>query len=162
MAEFKTYNTETIDAKIKAKQDTLASGTNIKTINNQSILGSGNLTISTTAASIQLYKHDLICAAKQIDSEDTFIFFSFSIINNSSVLITPDNWSSYFGNNHYYSVSGFRSDLEQFIAIQYLGEKNLIIGLTISYNNNSYNADMEEGYIYQLTYIIDSVTKIDN
>ena len=31
---------------IKAKQDTLVSGTNIKTINNQSLLGSGNITIS--------------------------------------------------------------------------------------------------------------------
>lgn len=34
------------------KQDALVSGTNIKTINNQSILGSGNITVSTTAAQI--------------------------------------------------------------------------------------------------------------
>ena len=33
---------------LSAKQDTLVSGTNIKTINNQSILGSGNLTIDLT------------------------------------------------------------------------------------------------------------------
>ena len=33
-------------AALTGKQDTLVSGTNIKTINNQSLLGSGNLTIS--------------------------------------------------------------------------------------------------------------------
>lgn len=31
---------------LSGKQDTLVSGTNIKTINNESILGSGNITIS--------------------------------------------------------------------------------------------------------------------
>lgn len=34
-----------LDTKLAAKQDTLVSGTNIKTINNQSLLGSGNITI---------------------------------------------------------------------------------------------------------------------
>lgn len=34
------------NAALTGKQDTLVSGTNIKTINNQSLLGSGNLTIS--------------------------------------------------------------------------------------------------------------------
>ena len=33
---------------LNAKQDTLVSGTNIKTINNESLLGDGNITISTT------------------------------------------------------------------------------------------------------------------
>lgn len=35
-----------IGTEVKSKQDTLVSGTNIKTINNQSILGTGNITIS--------------------------------------------------------------------------------------------------------------------
>lgn len=35
-----------IGTKVKNKQDLLVSGTSIKTINNQSILGSGNITIS--------------------------------------------------------------------------------------------------------------------
>lgn len=38
-----THFWEKVDS---AKQDTLTSGTNIKTINNQSLLGSGNITIS--------------------------------------------------------------------------------------------------------------------
>lgn len=35
-----------VDGKVSTKQDTLVSGTNIKTINNMSILGSGNINIS--------------------------------------------------------------------------------------------------------------------
>lgn len=37
--------TASINAAVSGKQDTLVSGTNIKTINNESILGSGNITI---------------------------------------------------------------------------------------------------------------------
>ena len=38
-----------IDSAINAKQDTLVSGTNIKTINNESLLGSGNITIANSS-----------------------------------------------------------------------------------------------------------------
>lgn len=52
MAEYKSaYTGPQIDSAIGAvagKQDTLVSGTNIKTINDNSILGSGNLTISAS------------------------------------------------------------------------------------------------------------------
>lgn len=37
------------------KQDTLVSGTNIKTINNESILGSGNITISGGGSDVEEY-----------------------------------------------------------------------------------------------------------
>lgn len=37
----------TVITDISTKQDVLISGTNIKTINNQSILGSGNIAVST-------------------------------------------------------------------------------------------------------------------
>ena len=40
-----------VDNAVSGKQDTLVSGTNIKTINNQSILGSGNLAIEETSYS---------------------------------------------------------------------------------------------------------------
>jgi hypothetical protein len=44
------YATETfVNAAISTKQDTLVSGTNIKTVNGQSLLGSGNISISTGA-----------------------------------------------------------------------------------------------------------------
>ena len=39
---------------LDAKQDTLVSGTNIKTINNQSILGSGNISISSDESTVMI------------------------------------------------------------------------------------------------------------
>ena len=39
-----------LSTRLAAKQDTLVSGTNIKTINGQSVLGSGDLTVTTSAA----------------------------------------------------------------------------------------------------------------
>ena len=42
-----TAYTASTDTALSGKQETLVSGTNIKTINNESILGSGNLTIDT-------------------------------------------------------------------------------------------------------------------
>lgn len=46
-----------VDTELNSKQDTLVSGTNIKTINNNSILGSGNITIgsSTIVGGVLLY-----------------------------------------------------------------------------------------------------------
>lgn len=43
-ATFNTYS-GSVETALSAKQDTLVSGTNIKTINNESILGEGNITI---------------------------------------------------------------------------------------------------------------------
>ena len=41
-----TYTKTEVDTLLSAKQATLVSGTNLKTINNQSLLGSGNISIS--------------------------------------------------------------------------------------------------------------------
>lgn len=46
------YTKDEVDALLLEKQDTLVSGTNIKTINNQSILGSGNINIQGGTATI--------------------------------------------------------------------------------------------------------------
>lgn len=45
------YTKTQIDSKISSKQDKLVSGTNIKTINGNNILGSGNIPISATDSS---------------------------------------------------------------------------------------------------------------
>lgn len=44
------YSTSEVDTLLAAKQATLVSGTNIKTINNTSLLGSGNITVSASPA----------------------------------------------------------------------------------------------------------------
>jgi len=41
------YDESEVDTLLNAKQDSLVSGTNIKTVNNNSLLGSGNISIST-------------------------------------------------------------------------------------------------------------------
>ena len=48
LREIKTY----IDDKDSGLQETLVSGTNIKTINNQSLLGSGNIDIQGGGSSV--------------------------------------------------------------------------------------------------------------
>ena len=50
-----TQVTNSISNAITNKQDTLVSGTNIKTINNESILGSGNITISGGGSDVEEY-----------------------------------------------------------------------------------------------------------
>ena len=48
-----TYTSAQIDTKVNAKQDTLVSGTNIKTINGETILGEGDITITSTPTSVE-------------------------------------------------------------------------------------------------------------
>jgi hypothetical protein len=65
-------NIDTLSSKVDTKQDTLISGTNIKTINNQSLLGSGDITIEGGSGSTEpffLYKYYY----KSDYSEDTDI-----------------------------------------------------------------------------------------
>lgn len=47
-AAFDSTDSYLIDNKLTSKQDTLVSGTNIKTINNNSLLGSGNISLEAT------------------------------------------------------------------------------------------------------------------
>lgn len=64
MADYTLQLTGTeIDARLAAvpnKQDTLVSGTNIKTINNQSILGPGNIDVQGGASGEVCYIGDII------------------------------------------------------------------------------------------------------
>ena len=48
-----TYTSSEIDTKLGAKQDTLVSGTNIKTINGETILGEGDITITSAPTSVE-------------------------------------------------------------------------------------------------------------
>lgn len=48
------YTESEMDTALNSKQDSLISGTNIKTINNTSLLGSGNITISGGGSSVEI------------------------------------------------------------------------------------------------------------
>lgn len=52
MANINLYSKEQTDTLLSGKQDTLVSGTNIKTVNNQSLLGSGNVNIEIPVITI--------------------------------------------------------------------------------------------------------------
>lgn len=51
---------DTLETAVATKQDTLVSGTNIKTINNNSILGSGNLSISGGSSNVYSYQEEVV------------------------------------------------------------------------------------------------------
>ena len=53
----RVYTDKEVDSKLTNKQDTLVSGTNIKTINGQSILGSGDLHSSGGGEQKKYYNH---------------------------------------------------------------------------------------------------------
>lgn len=57
MASVDFYSKDQVDTKLTSKQDTLVSGTNIKTINNQSILGSGDIPISGSGITAHQYSN---------------------------------------------------------------------------------------------------------
>ena len=50
-----TLNNKADSSSLNSKQDTLVSGINIKTINSQSILGSGDIQISTSSGDSTIY-----------------------------------------------------------------------------------------------------------
>ena len=72
--EIPDVSTLATKTELNAKQDTLVSGTNIKTINNQSILGSGNITINDSRISK---------LSDKVSTDTTgYQFSSYFIINN--------------------------------------------------------------------------------
>ena len=70
--------TESIATAVSGKQDTLVSGTNIKTINNESILGSGNITISgggsgSSAVEVTQAEYDALVSGGTLDPSVLYI-----------------------------------------------------------------------------------------
>jgi len=82
-----TYTNEEIDNLLAEKQNTLVSGTNIKTVNNQSILGSGNIEIQGGSSSgNEIYigdEQDAPASTKLLIDENTVDFYS-EVVNSLS------------------------------------------------------------------------------
>jgi len=76
-----SYVQQTID--LSTKQDTLVSGQNIKTINGQSVLGSGNLT-ATDAASLQGVPIELV----SLQVNNTLAYNGSKFVNRAQELLT--------------------------------------------------------------------------
>ena len=75
--------------KLDDKQDELVSGTNIKTINNQSLLGSGNIDIQGGGGGLPLYRH-IIHIQLMGDWAGSDLTFDFEYISSDNTLITTD------------------------------------------------------------------------
>ena len=77
-----------LKTKLAAKQDTLVSGTNIKTVNNESLLGSGNISISGGTSNIFIAIYGSTTYAEVLAawraSKDIIVFYS-----NSSQYAAP-------------------------------------------------------------------------
>lgn len=91
-----TSNTSDITSLKSSKQDTLTSGTNIKTINGESVLGSGDLTISGGGGGTKLYQQYVEMSGdadyvfitttnKSIDAQDFNPINIISVIRISSI-----------------------------------------------------------------------------
>ena len=80
--------TSSITAAVSGKQDTLVSGTNIKTINNESLLGSGNITISggsggSNIVEVTQAQYEELVSGGTVDPDALYIITDASEINIS-------------------------------------------------------------------------------
>jgi len=80
-----------IDGKLATKQNTLVSGTNIKTINNQSLLGEGNITIegsgSTQGTKVYLDPNNGSLTTEMLSSTSVVYVISYDYAISSSVTV---------------------------------------------------------------------------
>lgn len=84
-----TYEIDAINNSLSQKQDTLVSGQNIKTINNQSIVGSGNITIEGGSGNIVELTQSEYNAI--IPDSDTLYLISDSSINTTLKTINGES-----------------------------------------------------------------------
>ncbi len=100
---------------LESKQDKLVSGTNIKTINNESVLGGGNISIS---GGTQLYRHTILLSF--IDYEDTQYNFKIVCVTNSNS-----------------NVGGYMKYLDNVVSliqVNDLNEEQVLFGTELKYN----------------------------
>lgn len=77
------------------KQDTLVSGTNIKTINNQSLLGSGNITIQgggggSSVVSLTQAQYDALVASGTVESGVTYVITDATAVDLDDYALQSD------------------------------------------------------------------------
>ena len=122
--DYDIYSKEETDYKFSNKQDVLVSGTNIKTINNQSLLGSGNISISSggTATDVQ--------------------------VNGTS--ITSDNTANILTNSAYSSSNKIATMNDIPSLTNYVTNTDYATGSTggvIKYNSGTYGSNMTDGVL---------------
>lgn len=95
-----TAYTASTDTALSGKQETLVSGTNIKTINNQSLLGSGNINIQgggtggTAVEEMTQAEYDDAASAGTLDNETLYIITDAEEINANEYVTKASNVAS--------------------------------------------------------------------
>lgn len=140
------------------KQDILVSGTNIKTINNETILGSGNINISGGGS--QLYLHSIKIDADDPDSEACS--FIINLISDTSGQLTSLSGIN-VNKNKIVSVVG-TSDSEYTSKYIIVGLSGISVGdteITLYYFKLSGSSIVsDEGTFSNISNIRDSVTAL--
>ena len=122
-----TRNSE-LNAGLAAKQNTLISGTNIKTINSQSLLGSGNITISGGGGGDMVYPGGSGLVTVDNGAWDT------TVTNNSGNWNTAYNWGNHANAGYFV---GTNSTIRGLFSSSATG---------LSYNNSTGAFSLTSGY----------------
>ena len=93
-----TSSATEVSTALSNKQDTLVSGTNIKTINNQSLLGSGNITIQggsgADVVELTQAQYDALVTGETVDPDTFYVITDATPIDVSSFYTTAQTSSS--------------------------------------------------------------------
>ena len=140
---------DTLDDLLDEKQDTLVSGTNLKTINNQSLLGSGNITIEGGGTVNTYY---LVNILNMTSTSDATYEIVNDLINNNQFVIfdDPDGRSRelfcYVPIKTYYQSD---LDIQTFWYIDNQDKYNLVVithsGTSVTVIRTTYHS-IEEAY----------------
>ena len=151
-----TFATKT---ELQSKQDTLVSGTNIKTVNGQSILGSGNLEFTTGTGGISdAPSNGKLYGRKDANWEEVVI-----PVQGSAVDITSAVWDT----DHYKSVIAFNDSWDIIRAVKdnkvtnftvSRGEIDSLRNLTKVISFSVANVYMEDKYVHIILFGSDGET----
>lgn len=154
------YNSTDITsmAVLKAKQDALVSGENIKTVNGQSILGSGNVNLESV-----IYSHKILISGNLVSSSASYAFYVTIITSNNEPINDLTKLSSKIGT---YAIAPLASNnfviggsQRAPIAINCNGTRTTIIYASSSTYVGSTENNFIENIFNNLTYT-DTVTQI--
>ncbi len=118
-----------VQAALDTKQNTLVSGTNIKTINDLPLIGPGNIVISGSGGTIGTLDEVLLQGAS---SPRTMDFNHNTGLSNTVRTITPDNYGTTYGG---YVAQRYSETIGRFNGVNASGRPNIVY--MFGYNQNS-------------------------
>lgn len=117
---------------LASKQDTLVSGTNIKTINNESILGSGNITIQGGGGSVEIDNKTIV---ENSDGELETAVGGWAEQLTPSSITMDDGWNNYIG--YYWRNSTESADTYTWIDNNLTVNQLFALEITVRDSNNN-------------------------